>query len=313
MAEKIEQAMAKPVAPKRGVDLMDRDLSFWAKKVQAGATKRYTEEITITPEIARRILELNDNNRPVSAAYVEELANDIKHKRWAVNGETIIISKDGYLNDGQHRLMAIIAAGIPSTCLVVFGVDRDTRFTVDGGRIRRASTLMSMKAVGNATECASVAGIIASYKPGAPIVRVSRADIMEAFARYDRVISGQVARIIVSSNRRNFGRGNLVAISAAMVVLSEVKDKEAVEKFLYSLISGANIERDDPILSLRDRLKSMKPHQRGTGRMELILRHWNLYARNGKIKKRGIRTSGVWPKAILEPGIYGPEVLDADE
>jgi hypothetical protein len=44
---------------------------------------------TITPQIAREMLEKNTHNRQISKLHVDELVEEIKSGRWKINGDTI--------------------------------------------------------------------------------------------------------------------------------------------------------------------------------------------------------------------------------
>ncbi|NCC66460.1 MAG: hypothetical protein EOM15_17640 [Spirochaetia bacterium] len=73
----------------------------------------------ITPEMATRMLSGNKDNRAINKSRVTLYAKAMKEGRWVENGQTIIISTDGFLIDGQHRLTALVAAGVTLEMLVV--------------------------------------------------------------------------------------------------------------------------------------------------------------------------------------------------
>ena len=60
------------------------------------------------PVVCRR----NANNRPIDEGWVDRLTQDILTRCWRFNCETIIISKTRLVESGQHRLVALICAGI---------------------------------------------------------------------------------------------------------------------------------------------------------------------------------------------------------
>lgn len=80
----------------------------------------------ITPEMAQEYLKFNtENYRSLSKDRVISYAADMKNGRWQFNGESIKFSENGQLIDGQHRLQAIIRAGVPVDMLVIRGVKDD--------------------------------------------------------------------------------------------------------------------------------------------------------------------------------------------
>lgn len=99
----------------------------------------------ITPEKAREILEHNTNNRAVKKHHVEELARAMAMGGWdkyAVN--QIVIGADGTLQDGQHRLLAIVKSGCPQVFSVVRGAD-PRAFVYDIQSKRTDSDVMRIK------------------------------------------------------------------------------------------------------------------------------------------------------------------------
>lgn len=74
----------------------------------------------ITPAMAQEYLKFNtENYRSVNNLRVMTYANDMKAGKWQLNGEGIKFDSNGVLLDGQHRLQAIVKAGVPVDMLVV--------------------------------------------------------------------------------------------------------------------------------------------------------------------------------------------------
>src|SRR6185369_3431611 len=71
--------------------------------------------------------------------------HEIKGGRWTLNGEPIIVSDTGELNDGQHRCRAVIDANTPIDVVLIVGIKRDTRITLDQGKVRTAGDFLSME------------------------------------------------------------------------------------------------------------------------------------------------------------------------
>lgn len=94
------------------------------------------EILNITPELARLMLQKNTRNRSLKAERVKAIADSIKAGRYVFTNASIGFDKDGVLVDGQHRLEAIIQAGIPVKSVVVLGcnqspyLDRGTKRSI---------------------------------------------------------------------------------------------------------------------------------------------------------------------------------------
>jgi hypothetical protein len=93
---------------------------------------------TITPTQAEAYLTKNQNNRRVRQTAVDAYAADMKEGRWRLHHQGIAFSTTGRLLDGQHRLMAIVKAGIAVPMMVSWNVDESTFTVIDHGRKRDA-------------------------------------------------------------------------------------------------------------------------------------------------------------------------------
>ena len=105
------------------------------------------ELVTITPEMASKLLENNFNNRPINNGRVKALAKDMAIGKWEVNGETIKIYEDGTLSDGQHRLSACVKANVPFETYIVRNVSKNALTTIDCGEKRSLVHGLQMKGI----------------------------------------------------------------------------------------------------------------------------------------------------------------------
>lgn len=112
---------------------------------------------TITPEIAKTMLGENVNNRRISRDNVNLFAREMRNGEWRFNGEAIKFGKDGRLLDGQHRLLAVIAADKPLTTLVIRGLEDETQQTMDSGKTRTLGDVLTLRGEKNSTQLASLA------------------------------------------------------------------------------------------------------------------------------------------------------------
>ncbi len=104
--------------------------------------------VTITPEIAKAMLEVNNNNRGISPTNVQRMADDMLSGNFRLNGETIKVYEDGTLADGQHRLMACVTANVPFQTYIVRGIKKDVLPTIDAGKARNVVQSLNMTGCG---------------------------------------------------------------------------------------------------------------------------------------------------------------------
>ena len=114
---------------------------------------------TITPELAEVYLSRNaEGQRKINPNRVADYAADMGKGLWVANGEAVIFDDAGRLIDGQHRLSAIIRAGVPVEMLVVRGVEGKSFQTIDQGFSRTLKTL-----AGCSSQEATIAKAICAY------------------------------------------------------------------------------------------------------------------------------------------------------
>jgi len=121
--------------------------------------------ILLTPQIAKELLEKNVGNRKVKNVKNFYIAQ-MKDGMWKENGEAIIIDKDGYVKDGQHRLLAVVASGHSYHCPLVSGVDPDVMDTIDTGTNRSLSDVLQLNGFEYYSDVASLVKGIISYNSG---------------------------------------------------------------------------------------------------------------------------------------------------
>ncbi len=121
----------------RAVAWIDEQVKLAKGKIGCGV-------VEITPAMARALLSRNPGNRRVSESTVSKIARDIYNSDFIVNGESIIVADDGSLNDGQHRLCAVVEADKPIVSVIVFGPARASRVTVDQGRSKMVGDYLAM-------------------------------------------------------------------------------------------------------------------------------------------------------------------------
>jgi hypothetical protein len=92
----------------------------------------YTMAIeSIGPERAEAYLARNRGNRNIVQSHVAALARDIANGHWMFNAQPICFSRSGRLLNGQHRLSAVLEAGLPIEVMVMHGLPEEAFQTYD--------------------------------------------------------------------------------------------------------------------------------------------------------------------------------------
>jgi hypothetical protein len=279
---------------------MITELSWFAGQVRRGDVEPFAEIVTVTPEIANRLLEQNECNRHINQNQINQIAHDIKNDQWGLNGETIVVSKGGYLNDGQHRLFGVIKADKFMRTFMVFGVERVTRMTVDMGRARSTGQFLGMDGVANYTECSATASNWLAYQMGyygrltkAQHLPITKQDSRRFYYAHQEQIDRAVS--LMKAHTKKLSTYTTV-LSTAYCILREINPVQT-DIFFSHLAEGANLDQGDAVLWLRQRLTT-GPKLTPIGKIELILRHWIIW-RKHRPMKRGITLQGTWPEDLM--------------
>lgn len=256
--------------------------------------------LTITPELARKMLTYNTHNRLVRPRVVEKLAADITEGRYSYNGTTVKFSVEGVLLDGQHRLHAVIESGIAVPCLVVWNLPSEAQETTDKGGKRWLQHILRRRGEKNVTALAAAINWLHRYEVDSmkrrdigtfPTIRRALALLEENPGLRDHhPLAGRIYASLQTSD------GLLTFFSYTFYGI----DEEAAEDFLTSLESGANLAADSPILVLRqslERLRMTTDSRKREKEAFLIAEAWSAY-RSGR-KPKALRWHPTKPFPVL--------------
>lgn len=250
----------------------------------------------VTPEKAAEYLRGNAAGRSLNPNAVNMYARDMAAGRWQLTHQGLAFDEDGVLFDGQHRVNAVVRAGVTVRFWVTRGASRETFGAIDIGRGRSMADRFHIAGhEKDATQLAAVARKVTLWDAGHPWSRrltPTREEIAQAFDAHPEI--ADAARFAHTWP----GRRTLApALAGFCWWLFSAVDSDDATYFMEALRTGANLERGDPILALRERLLA----DRGTGstarasyaagyqRQEVMLAMtiiaWNHYRKRSKITK----------------------------
>jgi hypothetical protein len=120
--------------------------------------------VTVTPQKAGEYLERNTANRPVSARTVREFAQAMRRGEWRVTHQGIAFDTTGALVDGQHRLAAIVEAGLPVEVTVFTEVPEGAFDVLDTGKRRNAADVLAIEGEKSAVMLAAMVRTVWLYE-----------------------------------------------------------------------------------------------------------------------------------------------------
>lgn len=233
---------------------------------------------TITPSVAETYLKENKNNRKVRINHIYFLRDEILGGRWAPNGATIVFSRNRLL-DGQHRLLAVVAAKKPIKSLVVTDVPDDYFSTIDTGTARRAVDVLRTRGEPHAALLSPAVMILIRYKDGNILTKqkISTTRI-EQFLETNGAVraSAKLCESIKLMNRPAAVAGHY---------LFRKKDEAMADLFIDGIRNGFPKSANDPFFDFRERMienKSSAAKLPPTYQLAMMIKAWNLVRKNEK-------------------------------
>jgi len=263
--------------------------------------------INITPEQAKKMLENNDHNRSLARGNVAAYAHDMINGNWQFNGVPILMSDNGMLLDGQTRLNAIVKANISQDIVVIVGLPSEVFKTIDTGRKRNGSDVLTIEGVEPAKARVLAALIVRILKGiqsnttdiwSSSVNRVKTDSLTQtifitngSIVEYYRTNKSEVTEV-VDFTTRYVNKSKkvlfLVTLTYAFWNLRRVNINDA-EEFYIKLATGEGLSGFDPAFQLREKLISIKNSD--TEKVPawhypaLIYKAWNSFRKNEEIKK----------------------------
>lgn len=239
----------------------------------------HTVSVLVTPEIAAKWLHRNDINRPVRRKAVAQYSADLTRGMWKATGESIKFSRTGRLLDGQHRLAAIVDAGVTHEWLVTTGLDDDAFDAIDTGRRRTGADILAIEGVGvfEAKHAAAALPMVMNYLRGMvphSSNRYSNQEILETWHSDPSLLT--TSRFISHLPHR-------------MIPLTHAKafflhwafgqfDVRAADLFIEQLFHGDHLAKADPVYHLRAKLlqdRISKHHPEDGAQLHACIKAWN--------------------------------------
>jgi hypothetical protein len=217
----------------------------------ASLTQRAAVE-KITPRQARKLLDRNVRNRNLRMERVRELSGAMQRGEWDLNGETIKLSEDNELLDGQHRLQAVLHSGVTISSVVVRGLPSATQDTIDTGRRRRLADVIAIEGYPDAVALAAGLNTLhrlrnkqrIDYSRGTAPTAQQALTLLAA--NEGLIESVRVARAVTKKI------GGPIGVFGALHHEFGKVDRPTTDEFFAGLLDGANLDYTDPVLHLRN-------------------------------------------------------------
>lgn len=201
------------------------------------------EQVDMTPELAKQLLGRNENNRNIARGRVNALARDMASGAWKTTPHGVVVGADGRLIDGQHRLHAVVKAGLTVPMVVVRDAPNDCVWGIDRGGVRKPSHDLKMQGSKHPSLLATCARYIRYLENGVDI-SITSAETQRELERCFAA-TGWVRRMTLT---RGFGAAYVIA--PLMWLYSDFRDEATL--FQEEVGGGAGLARNSPALTLRN-------------------------------------------------------------
>lgn len=273
--------------------------------------------VTVTPQLASDWLATSgDNYRPCDDRAVRKLVSDMREGRFnGLNGETVKFDQDNRLEDGQHRLTAIVKSGLAQRLIVVSGVEPDAVKTIDIGKPRSLADELRREGHQAGRRLQGVLTLMWHWRNG-DFTRARTPSHAELLALLDDLFG---LPDLMDTVRDVIGRPLYLQPSAAVAAryaLTTV-DAAAATLFFNQLADGLNLAANDPVYALRRLLlKSDRRRWRNHEQLALVIKAWNATRAGRSLQMLGLRRDEEFPRLAGWPwpvtgSIDGQPILTA--
>lgn len=266
----------------------------------------------ITPELAQFILETyNKRNRPITENRVRRYADAMKQGRFSFTSQGISFNRDGEMNNGQHRLLAIVQSKQSVRLYLTFGEDVDAFEVLDTAGTRTGSDALSILGRKNTIPLSATVRMIYAienesfYRPAT----LRNDEIIELMHRYDGTdpeVNALDEPVTIGHRLGAVFKTSGSVIAAALYLIQQgSKHGHLFSDFVQAFEKGTGLHSErDPILKLRESLHNKKvldnvrsSTTRGVIVVACIIKAWNLF-----VKGKGIGRL-TWSPPEKFPGV----------
>jgi hypothetical protein len=250
------------------------------------------ENRIVTPEQAQEWLTTwNQGNRRINQTQVKTLAADIVAGRF-LNSHQAIAFSEKRLIDGQHRLHAIVLAGVSVMLAVAWDVNPDTFLVVDQGRKKSSADVFGGHAVD--MEAVRFASALVKGRNPTQFGVQEFIPVVLPLATKLREHSGTTTRVLSSASMR----------LGAIVRMLEGESESYILK-LYGDLVNYNFEQL-PTIAQALVAQVAKDHVRATDKINTLAKSMIVFTEsNAPLRRLLLKNSGLYVERARQALLHG--------
>jgi len=224
--------------------------------------KEFVSIEKIDKKKADEFLKNNGINRKITRANVDFIKSEIKAGKFVINGSSIVISENGKLIDGQHRLLAISELNTEFNMVVVRNVKESVFSTIDNGKSRTAADVLSSKQIPNSSAVASaIKRIIEEFDSNRKTTKngtsnLSNTEVLEFYYKNSTELDETILKCLRLYQSQI--KVITVSVATAMIFLLGRENKTKAYSFIRELFTGDKESNSNAAMTLRKRLINNK-------------------------------------------------------
>lgn len=249
--------------------------------------------VSVTPDLARTWLASNDVNRSLRPGRVEQYARAMTSGHWTVTNDDICLSPEGRLLNGQHRLNAVIRAGIPVRLGVKYNVPESSMVHMDRGAARTMSDVLRLSGETNTPLLAALLRQAWLHENGRfddqHNTPINDDELLDLLARHPEI------RESVRAAMRWRLDCPPTPVAFTHWLLSQVNGREVADMYIEALHTRANEPAGSAVHAVANRISEARRARVRPGTNEyvhLMLKGWNYWAKGRPVSKLGLTPRG---------------------
>lgn len=193
----------------------------------------------VSPEEAAALISTQTINRILDKNRVDSYANMMKRGQWTINNDAICVTSSGRLINGQHRLHAIIEAGIPILMTISYNMPDDA--VIDRGKERSLPASLYMRNLIDERVATIPAAAIANRYLDIKYSNSRHSLSDEDKGKFLSSHADQIVKAIQISRTGKKGKtvcGRAGAQAALLAALINGVDEETIKRFAIAVNTG---------------------------------------------------------------------------
>ena len=285
--------------------LKDRCVSFQTKP---DLSRKAAYEVSISPAYAKFLLDMSKSsgfvNRKLSMRIVHRYANAMRNGEWVLSNDAILVTKNGKLINGQHRLMAVIESGTTQRFLIMTDADETMFKYLDGGVKRTLNDFMWASGLTDSTPAMAGASyyIINMFDRNEFFLKLHKSHVTYGYEEKVRTLLNKHYDLFLRAQvqQKRQSKNSFIPTKAFMVcyVLFSFADPDNAELFfdaLYTKDWGSNKVLIATFNTLQRLPKNLNTESRNLQVMKVLFAGWNAYETNRTLSRLKTSVDNVLP------------------